>query len=77
MVVRYFLPFDGRKSIDVEKENLPTYDRKYLHMDTPVPPLNFNSGDAAFCIESLVQHEDLMRAHERIKVECEDGKSFC
>ena len=45
----------------------PLMDPKFLKRDTPMPLLNYNTGNAVFCIDSLVQHNQLMTARQRIK----------
>ena len=53
----------------------PLMDPKFLKQDTPMPLLNYNTGNAAFCIDALLQHDQLMTARQRIKKEQENGKS--
>ena len=53
----------------------PSMDHKFFKRDTPMPLLNYNTGNAAFCIDSLLQHDQLMTARQRIKKEQENGKS--
>ena len=59
-------------------ESMPTYDLTYLTdpaLDTS-PALNLTTGTAAFCIDSIVQHSDLMESRERIKNRRENGKTI-
>ena len=43
---------------------------------TPMPTLNFEYGNAAHCLDSIVQHDQLHKARQRIKKEQENGKSL-
>ena len=42
---------------------------------TQQPSLNFSSGAASLCLDTIMTFEDLQKARERIKKEKEDGKS--
>ena len=43
---------------------------------TPVEPLNFGNGKAASVLDSLVQHNDLMEARERMKIRRATGRNL-
>ena len=43
---------------------------------TPMPTLNFEYGNAAHCLDSIVQRNQLHKARQRIKKEKENGKSL-
>ena len=56
----------------------PTFDPQYLN--APPPPadslaLNYSTGTSAFCLDSLVQHSELMKSRERVKNERDNGKT--
>ena len=61
-------------TLNVANES-PTCDPKYLVRNEAQPNLNFNSGRGQFCIDCLVQHNDLMKARHRINDEQKDGRS--
>ena len=58
-------------------ESLPTYDPTCLPSPAldKSPALNMTTGTAAFCIDSIVHHSDLMESRERIKNKRENGKT--
>ena len=55
----------------------PLSNHKYLTIPElePKQPLNFLHGTAAFCLDKLVRHTDLIQAREIIKNERQEGKS--
>ena len=55
------------------KENMPTFDTKFLKKEKQMPKLNFTTGDSAFCIDSLIHHKELLKARDRIKKEQQHG----
>ena len=66
------LPFDGNALIKV-KGNMPTFDTKFLKKEKQMPKLNFTTGDSAFCIDSLIHHNELLKARNQIKKEQQNG----
>ena len=48
---------------------------KYLQIEGPHPDLHFNSGWDQFCIDLLIQHEDLTNVRHWINNEQNDGRS--
>ena len=42
----------------------------------PVERLNYSNGVAAMCLDSMVAHDDLMQARERIRREQSEGKTI-
>ena len=68
------LPFKGNDCIDTAAAKA-LLDVKYLKKEHKVPTLNYNNPNSAFCIDAIVQHEDLMSARERIKKEKDNGAS--
>ena len=61
-------------AIKVSNES-PTCDPRYLIQNEAQPALNFNSGRRQFCIDSLIQHHNLMKGRQRINDEQKDGRS--
>ena len=71
------LPY--HKKYDVtDLVTVPTFDTKYAIVPVPEETrmVNFSSGIAAFTLDKLVQHQDLMVARERIKTNHEEGMSY-
>ena len=62
-----------KKAINVEA---PNHDAKFLHPPTKEVKVNLQSGTAAYCLDRLVCHNDLMLARERIKKERDTGASI-
>ena len=60
----------------MEDLTLPTLDNKYLPAKKGMKEekLNFTSGTALKCLDSIVQHNDIMVARERIKENQDEGK---
>jgi len=54
----------------------PACDPTYLISEAPKPDLNFNCGQGKLCVDSLVQHQDLMKARQRINNKQKVGKSM-
>ena len=55
---------------------VPTSTTLIAAYSEPKEYLNYRGGTAAFCLDRIVQHNDLMESRERIKREYKDGKSI-
>ena len=66
-------PIDGTPTVPdlIDGTLTPT-----LSVHTPMPLLNYNRGQAAFCVNALLQHNQLMSVRHRIKRERDNGKSL-
>ena len=72
-----FLIFPYHKQHEVtDVVTVPTYNPKYATetVEAEREIFNFSSGMATFCIDEIVQNQDLMSARERIKSDREKGK---
>ena len=47
-----------------------------LTIPPPLPTLNFEYGNAAYCLDSIVSHDALQKARQRIRKEQEKGESL-
>ena len=70
------VPYHATDNFVEIADNEPTLDLQYL----PLPPLpasrpNLQSGMSAFCLDAIVQNQDLMDARERIRRNREEGES--
>ena len=56
----------------------PRFDPAFLTipLSEPREKMNYSQGTAALCLDSIVCHEDLMNARERIKCEQNEGKTI-
>ena len=71
------IPYHQRQNYIVIDDSAPTLDTKFI---TPLPPPiidrpNLSNGMAAWCVDAIVQNQDLMEAHSRIKNNQENRKS--
>ena len=71
------IPYHQRQNYIVIDDSAPTLDTKFI---TPLPPPiidkpNLSNGMAAWCVDAIVQNQDLMEARGRIKKNQENGKS--
>ena len=70
------IPYHETNSFFEIDDDLPTLDVKYL--PSPPPPLtkpNLSGGMAAYCLDAIVQNQDLMDARERIRQNRIEGES--
>ena len=77
-------PAEVRNEISSNTIMIPSQYFKSLASDSTIilsssstqqPSLNFSSGAASLCLDTIITSEDLQTAGERIKKEKEDGKS--
>ena len=69
------IPYHATENFVEIAENEPTLDVQYL----PPPPQpstrpNLQSGMSAYCLDAIVQNQDLMDARERIRKNREEGE---
>ena len=69
------LLFKAQSVTDLTTDS-PSFKTKYLIPTLPKPDLNLDVGEGSLCIDSLVRHEDLMKAKARIRKEQDDGKTL-
>ena len=69
------LRFKSQSVTDLTTDS-PSFESKYLIPTLPKPDLNLDAGEGSLCIDSLVRHEDLMKAKARIRKEQDDGKTL-
>ena len=70
------IPYHATANFVEIAENSPTLDPQYLPPPPqPSTPPNLQSGMAAYCLDAIVQNQDLMNARERIRRNRDEGES--
>ena len=62
------LPVSAIMNINHQNNDSPSFEPQFLAPALAKPDLNYQTGTASFCIDTIVQHEYLMKAKARIKI---------